>query len=490
MTTLAVEPGRPMPVAAGMRLPDFRDGLPAGDVAALAAALGDVDLAEAPSMDLLARAAGWEHVIAMAQAQQARALGELAARREVGSARAADELQAALCCTAYQAQRMVQRATGLAAHATLAGALAVGEVDLRRVDAVLDALPPGGDPRRWDGVVAAVLEDAPLWSAPAVRKLTARLVIAAEPAEAAARCERARADRDVSLHPAGDGMALLSAYLPAPEAVAAFTVVDALAGTHRDACDDRAVGQRRADAFAGIFAAIAATGTLPDGAALPRKHGRRPEIQVTVAATTLLGLDELPGELAGYGPIPAELARRIAQDGTWRRLLTDPASGTLVERGTVTYRPGANLAAFVVARDATCTYMGCGQPAWRCELDHREPFDPDRPAEEQTTGENLDARCKHHHELKTHGGWSVRRIPGSGACEWTDPWGLTFTRLAVPVVIGTAALARLRGAAGPSGHAAEPGTGSPGNAAPPGGGPPGGGTVASEGGGYPDVPPF
>ena len=262
-------------------------------------------------------------------------------------------------------------------------------------------------------------------------------------------------------------MALLSAYLPAPTAVTAFTVVDALAGTSRTAGDQRTVHQRRADAFADVFEAIAATGTLPDGTGVPRKHRRRAEVQVTVGATTLLGLDELPGELTGYGPIPADLARAIARDGTWRRLLTDPMTGSLVERGTVTYQPGADLTAFVVARDATCTFMGCGQPAWRCELDHREPFDPERPADEQTTAENLDARCKHHHEQKTSGGWSVRRIPGSGASEWTDPWGLTFTRLAVPIVLTAAALERLHGPCRPPGD-----------------------VDAARNPGYPDEPPF
>lgn len=462
-------------MAAGMRLPDYREDVPSGDVAALATVLDDVDVSLASSMELLARAVGWEQLLAMAQARQARVLGELCARREVGPARVADELQAALSCTAYQAQRMTLRAEDLRAHPALADALGTGTLDLRRVDAVLDALPPGGDARRWTGVVAAVLEDAPLWSAPALRRQTQHLVLAAEPSQAAARCTRARDERGVELRPVDDGMALLSAYLPAPSAVTAFTVLDALAGTSRTMGDVRNVHQRRADAFTGIFDAIAATGALPDGTRLPRKHGHRPEIQVTVGATTLLGLDDLPGELAGYGPIPAEMARAVAQDGTWRRLLTDPVTGTLVERGTVTYQPGADLTAFVMARDVTCTAMGCGQPAWRCELDHREPFDPGRPADQQTTAENLDARCKHHHEQKTSGGWTVRRIPGSGASEWTDPWGITFTRLAVPITLTAAALERLRGPCHPPGAAT---------------------TADADGsdrrprGGYPDEPPF
>jgi hypothetical protein len=43
--------------------------------------------------------------------------------------------------------------------------------------------------------------------------------------------------------------------------------------------------------------------------------GGKPAIQVTVAASTLMGVDERPGELAGYGPITAGMAREIAADG-------------------------------------------------------------------------------------------------------------------------------------------------------------------------------
>lgn len=42
----------------------------------------------------------------------------------------------------------------------------------------------------------------------------------------------------------------------------------------------------------------------------------RPLVSVIVPITTLLGLDEQPGELVGYGPIPACVAREIAADGT------------------------------------------------------------------------------------------------------------------------------------------------------------------------------
>jgi hypothetical protein len=107
------------------------------------------------------------------------------------------------------------------------------------------------------------------------------------------------------------------------------------------------------------------------GAQAPRYHGLRPQIQVSVALSTLLGVDEQPGEIDGYGPIPAELARRLAADpsGTWRRLVTDDL-GHLIDYGRTTYEPPADLAQFVIARDRTCRAPGCERPAAKSDLHH------------------------------------------------------------------------------------------------------------------------
>ncbi|WP_242504468.1 DUF222 domain-containing protein [Promicromonospora panici] len=76
----------------------------------------------------------------------------------------------------------------------------------------------------------------------------------------------------------------------------------------------------------------------------------RPVIRVTIPASTLLGLNDAPGDLAGYGPIPAETAAAIAQDATWQRLLTDPVTGILTDYSTTTYQPGkVNRPGFLAA---------------------------------------------------------------------------------------------------------------------------------------------
>lgn len=101
----------------------------------------------------------------------------------------------------------------------------------------------------------------------------------------------------------------------------------------------------------------------------------KPQIRITVPASMLLGLDDTPGHLDGYGPIPADLAARIATDATWQRLLTDPVTGVLTDYSTSTYQPGKVLRQAVTARDQTCTFPQCDRPARWADLDHIHPFD-------------------------------------------------------------------------------------------------------------------
>jgi hypothetical protein len=81
---------------------------------------------------------------------------------------------------------------------------------------------------------------------------------------------------------------------------------------------------------------------------------------VYVAATTLLGLDDEPAEMAGHGYIPAWLAREISTqpDSVWRRILTDPMTGHPTDLGRTTYRPPAALDEFVRVRDRECRAPG------------------------------------------------------------------------------------------------------------------------------------
>src|SRR5699024_4607869 len=74
-------------------------------------------------------------------------------------------------------------------------------------------------------------------------------------------------------------------------------------------------------------------------------------------------------ELAGYGPISPAVARALAAGGDWRRIVTDPLTGAVLDVGHTRYRPTQAIADHVRARDRMCVRPGCGHRAHDCELD-------------------------------------------------------------------------------------------------------------------------
>ena len=403
--------------------------LPGADPAQLVAMLQSVPVAEVSGAALVNGVAVWQQAVNMIQAAQAAWVRELEARTPDALRHVPDELACALVSTKRHAENLFLRSWGAAQHPALADAWASGAVDARKVDVILDEVRRGGGSLS-DGEVAAVVADAVdkagTMTGPQLTRHVRTTLIAADPAVAERRRVVERERRGVFLELAPDAMARLIAYLPAAEATAAFTAIDALAGHAAADGDTRTVDQRRADAFADVFTSVLDRQATPDGSPLPTRHGQRVALQVSVAATTLLGLDDRPAHLGSYGPIPAQVARELAQDATWRRVLTDPVTGQVCSVGTAAYRPGADLTRTVMARDVTCTFPGCRQPATRCEIDHRIPYDVARSPEQeghdpQTCEANLHALCKHHHQAKTEG-W------------WTDRHGITYARHPVQVL--------------------------------------------------------
>ncbi len=223
-------------------------------------------------------------------------------------------------------------------------------------------------------------------------------------------------------------MASLWALLPAPDAISAFEWLTRLA-RGIGAEDPRGMDARRADLLTALL-----TGRLtvagPDGADAgqvpmpgPVSPGK-PLVQVVVSLDTLTGAAEHPGELVGYGPIPAPLARTIAADGVWKRLVTDPLSGALLDHGRSTYRPPAALADFVRARDVHCRHPICRRRAIDSELDHTVAFAGDGGI---TAASNLYGVCVHHHHLKHDApSWSARQHD-DGRITWTTPTGRSYS---------------------------------------------------------------
>jgi hypothetical protein len=147
-------------------------------------------------------------------------------------------------------------------------------------------------------------------------------------------------------------------------------------------------------------------------------HGRPITVNLTIDLPTLLGLSENPGQLSGYGAIPATVARELAADGKWRKFITDPTTGNLLDFGRESYLPPQALRDFLLARDKTCRFPGCRRSGIKGEIDHAIPWEEGG----ETSPKNLGLLCKRHHQLKTHGGWKLESFE-DGSCEWTTPLG-------------------------------------------------------------------
>lgn len=193
------------------------------------------------------------------------------------------------------------------------------------------------------------------------RRLRERL----HPETLTARRTRAAADRCVLFDPGQDGMAWLSAYLPAEQALAVHTSVDAAARGLRSRDDPRTLPQLRADVLADLLLSATGSGGRADDGGATREGVQLPaaKILVTVPVFFLMGLTDEPAELEGYGPIPAEAARELAANApSFIRLLTHPYTGAVLGLDRNRYRPSEDLRIWVNTREKTCSFYGCSHP--------------------------------------------------------------------------------------------------------------------------------
>ena len=167
------------------------------------------------------------------------------------------------------------------------------------------------------------------------------------------RHAKSAADRRVDFAPDRDGMAWLSAYLPADTAAGIWERTTAAARALQGPDEARNLSQLRADVTATWLLTNGTTCTGPDGGTggmadagtgLAGTGGGgagggvpspRAQVLITVPVLSLLGAGEEPAVLDGYGPIPPSMARRLITGGadSFYRVLTDPRDGAPLEIG-------------------------------------------------------------------------------------------------------------------------------------------------------------
>lgn len=254
-----------------------------------------------------------------------------------------------------------------------------------------------------------------------------------DPAGVLARRARAIGTQtDVTVSLLADGMALLTALMPAEQAIACHRVLDTHA--HNRALHDGSdpIGLRRTRALFQLLTRSTPADATGDTEGSSRT-GLPIHLDIVMTLDAFCGLTDEPAEMPGAGTIPAHTARDLLADAAWiriRRILTDPRTGHALDVGVQRYRLTPAETDRIALRDRTCRMIDCNAPAHRCECDHATPYNTGGT----TRTANLGLACKKHHQHKTHAGWTITDSADDGSCTWTSPLGRTYTHQAQPVL--------------------------------------------------------
>ncbi|WP_336645526.1 HNH endonuclease signature motif containing protein [Microbacterium sp. USHLN186] len=221
-----------------------------------------------------------------------------------------------------------------------------------------------------DAGFAALDEAAAGWvltcSAVALRQRAKRLVDRITGDSAARRHTRAMADRKVVCTPAGDGMSWLTALMSTQEAEAAMR---RLSATAKHMQKDRREGRTRDQIRTDLLSAWL------------RGEGTPTAVRTKVFVT-------IPVQLLAGEPVPVEQARIVGGDTidpltakqmfldakSFRRVITDPIKGVLLDMDRRVYRPTRSQRDWLILRHGTCSRDGCTRLAVDADLDHDRPW--------------------------------------------------------------------------------------------------------------------
>ena len=222
-----------------------------------------------------------------------------------------------------------------------------------------------------------------------VRKLAYEL----DPRGYVQRLRQVESERHVSLRPAPDCMATLTALLPMQQGVAAFAALRVHADQQVGVGDEtRTRSQLMADALVERLTGQASAADVPVA------------VNLVMTDRTLVSAGHEPAHLVGGGAIPAELARRMVLDPSGetavlvRRLYLD-SSGRLAGMDSASRLFTANQRAFLVLRDQTCRTPWCDAPVRHA--DHVVPAEDGGP----TSIDNGQGLCESCNHAKQAPGW-------------------------------------------------------------------------------------
>lgn len=370
--------------------------------------------------------------------------GEEPSGQLLAEVRVEHEVALARRTSRYSAGRSIENARALATvFPGFAAALRAGEVTEAHVSVLVERSRVVSDPEVLVEIGRRALPKARRMTPGELGKELVAIIADVDP-DAAARTRRARESRRVWTRPLDDGLSFLGLVHDTAtiDAIKAAVTADAygVRQKKREAArtastdelevdhdwDDASLDALRADAMSARL-----LGTVADDGSVVWD---RSEAQVVVevvmtldqveAATEQLEQEPSVALLAG-APVPAAIAREVAESATWwRRLVTDPVDDHLLDYGRATYLP-PRLRRFVFKRDGGCRVPGCtDHAASRLQLDHGRRF-PEGASSAQNCGA-LSIPC---HQLKTAGHADLVDSRADGSATWVTAWG---QRIAIP----------------------------------------------------------
>jgi len=239
-----------------------------------------------------------------------------------------------------------------------------------------------------------------------------RIAYRLDAAAAVRRARKAVGDRCVTIRPAPDTMAYVTALLPVAQAVGVYAALRRAADSGRAAGDRRSRNQLMADTL------------VERVTGLSRANETRVEVQLVITDKSLLAGDDEPAHVPGYGPVPAAWARDLvaaaaeaaaaataarsgekqpgAEAVVWlRRLFTHPRTGELVAADSSRRAFPAGLRAQITTRDQVCRTPWCDAPVRH--IDHARAHERGG----QTSVGNGQGLCERCNYAKQAPGWSA-----------------------------------------------------------------------------------
>lgn len=236
------------------------------------------------------------------------------------------------------------------------------------------------------------------------------------------RARRAENERRVSIRPAPDTMTYLTALLPMKQGVAVYAALKRAADTSLDPV--RGQGQIMADTLVERVTGVSVAEAVPIG------------VNITISDEALLGAGDEPATVAGHGPVPAAVARRLISGAVssgakvlTRRLYRRCGSGALVGVESRSRLFPKGLAELIDLRDQTCRTPYCDAP-----IRHHDHVVASARggATSLDNGQGLCERCNY---VKEAPGWNAVPVPGTDrhTVEITTPTGTVYRSTAPPL---------------------------------------------------------